>query len=417
MKTIVLGAGVIGVTTAYYLARDGHAVTVIDRQKRAGMETSFANGSQIAAHGAGPWSAPGVPTNLLRWLGKEDAPLLLRLRSLPGLLRWGPQFLRNCTAQHWRNNARAINELASVSFDELYSVIQDTGIEYDAVKRGILVVHRTQEGFDAGIAKVEANRAVGFGQRALSRAECIAVEPALEPVGAEIVGGIYSPDDETGDCLKFTQALAATCQRLGVKFMFETTIESFVRQGGAVSGVHAAGTTFGADRLILCLGSYSAPMVRALGLRLPIYPVKGYSATVAVDGWNGAPTVSLIDEKRKIGFSRLGNRLRVAGTAEFCGFDTRPNAARGNTLVQGLREMFPSFPIDRTATQWTGLRPMTPDGRPLLGTANVTNLIVNAGHGTLGWTMACGSARIIRDVVAGRPTPLGLAAFSPLRAV
>ena len=414
MNIIVLGAGVIGVTSAYYLARDGHAVTVIDRQLQAGMETSFANGSQIAAHGAGPWSAPGVPMNLLRWLGKEDAPLLLRLRAVPGLLRWGP-ILRSCTLQHWRENARAINDLCAFSFGELQTVVSDNGIECDAVKRGILVVHRTQEGFAAGAAKVEQNREVGFSQRVLTRAECLIVEPALEPVGGEIVGGIYSADDETGDRLKFTQSLASVCERLGVKFLFSTKIEGIVQERGAAVGVRTAGKTLQADRVVLCLGSYSAPMGRTLGLRLPIYPVKGYSATVQVDGWNGAPIVSLIDEKRKMGFSRLGGRLRMAGTAEFCGFDTRPNAKRGAMLVQGLREMFPSFPAERPATHWTGLRPMTPDGRPLLGQTRLGNLIVNSGHGTLGWTMACGSARIVREIVAGRPAPLPLDAFSPMR--
>jgi D-amino-acid dehydrogenase len=415
MNIIVLGAGVIGVTTAYYLARDGHAVTVLDRQAQAGMETSFANGSQIAAHGAGPWSAPGVPLNLLRWLGKEDAPLLVRLRALPGLWHWGPRFLRNCTEQRWRDNARAINELASLSFQELQSVADETGIAYDALKRGILVVHRTQQGFDAGAAKVEANRAVGFGQTVLDRAACVAVEPALESVGEQIVGGIYSADDETGDCLKFTQGLADHCRQLGVKFGFGTTVEGFLRDGGVLRGVQVAGGRLEADRVILCLGSYSAPMARALSLRLPIYPVKGYSATVPVEGWNGAPTVSLIDEKRKMGFSRLGNRLRMAGTAEFCGFDTRPNPARGAMLLQGLRDMFPSMPAGRPATHWAGLRPMTPDGRPLVGPVGVENLLVNSGHGTLGWTLACGSARLVRDLVAGRSGPLAVDAFSPLR--
>jgi D-amino-acid dehydrogenase len=416
MDIIVLGAGVIGVTTAYYLARDGHDVTVIDRQQQAGMETSFANGSQIAAHGAGPWSAPGVPMNLLRWLGRDDAPFLLRLRALPGLLRWGPKFLRNCTEQHWRDNARAINDLASLSLDELGTVVRDNAIEYDALKRGILVIHRTQQGFDAGAAKVERNRAVGFRQTVLNRDQCVEVEPALEPVASGIAGGIYSPDDETGDCLKFTQALAEICKRLGVRFMFGTTIEGFVGERGTVSGVRAGGRTIAAERVILCLGSYTAPMARALGLRLPIYPVKGYSATVAVDGWNGAPSVSLIDDQRRMGFSRLGNRLRMAGTAEFCGFDRRLNARRSEMLMHGLREMFPSFPANRPAEQWTGLRPMTPDGRPLLGSAGPRNLLVNSGHGTLGWTLACGSARVVRDLVAARPSPLSLDAFSPLRA-
>src|SRR5579871_6457260 len=382
MEIIVLGAGVIGVTTAYYLARDGHAVTVIDRQSAAGLETSFANGSQIAAHGAGPWSAPGVPMNLIRWLGREDAPFLLRLHAIPGLWRWGPQFLRNCTADRWRENARAIHELAALSYGELNEIVARHRIAYDEVKRGILVVHRTQANLDAAAAGVRANAAIGMSQKVLDGDACVAAEPALAPIRGEIVGGVHSPDDQTGDCFKFTQSLAEICRGLGVRFQFDTTVEGLVADGGKVTGVRAGGETLGADRVVLCFGSYSAPMARRLGLSLPIYPVKGYSATVSVEGWNGAPSTSLIDDKRRMGFSRLGGRLRMAGTAEFTGFDRALSPRRGELLMEGLRAMFPSFPRDHQPIHWTCLRPMTPDGRPLVGPTALANLIVNSGHGT-----------------------------------
>ncbi|HEX4765190.1 MAG TPA: D-amino acid dehydrogenase [Lichenihabitans sp.] len=411
MDILVLGAGVIGVTTAYFLARDGHRVTVVDRQPAAGLETSFANGSQIAAHGAGPWSAPGVPRNLLRWLGREDAPLLLRPRAIPGLWRWGPQFLRNCTGERWRDNARAIHDLAALSWAELNALVAEHAIAYDEVKRGILVVHRSRTALEEAARTVERNASIGMAQRVLDRDACIAAEPALAPSAGDIVGGIHSPDDQTGDCLKFTQALAEICQRAGVRFLFGREIRSIARDGSVISGVTIDGETLRAERYILCFGSYSAGTAGRLGVRLPIYPVKGYSATVSVDGWNGAPTTSLIDETRKIGFSRLGNRLRMAGTAEFTGFDTQLSEARCATLMDGLRDLFPSFPRERQPTLWTGLRPMTPDGRPLIGRNRIGNLIVNSGHGTLGWTLACGSARLVADIVAERTPAIAIAPY------
>jgi D-amino-acid dehydrogenase len=412
---VVLGAGVIGVTTAYYLAREGHRVTVIDRQPGPGLETSFANGSQLAGNGAGPWSTPNVPGDLWKWLGREDAPLLLRLGAVPGLWRWGPQFLRNCSAERWRVNARAITSLAILSLAELKAVTADHAIEYDALKRGILVVHRSQESLDRAAAGLAASNELGMRKVALDREAVIATEASLQPIEQEIAGGIYSPDDETGDCLKFTQALAAIAEDSGVRFLYNAKIGLPRMEGRRIAAIDVAGSEVRGEHYVMCLGSDSLRIARGLGLRLPIYPVKGYSATVSVAGWNGAPTASLVDEKRKMGFSRLGDRLRMAGTAEFAGFDRRLNDARGGMLISALREMFPSFPIDREAVHWAGLRPMTPDGRPLIGQAGPENLLINSGHGTLGWTLACGSARVIADLLGRRPLPVAAEDFSPLR--
>jgi D-amino-acid dehydrogenase len=412
---VVLGAGVIGVTTAYYLAREGHRVTVIDRQPGPGLETSFANGSQLAGNGAGPWSTPNVPRDLWKWLGREDAPLLLRLSAVPGLWRWGPQFLRNCSVERWRENARAITSLAVLSLAELKAVTGDHAIEYDSLKRGILAVHRSQESLDHAAAGLVASNDLGMRKVALDREAVVATEASLQPIEQEIAGGIYSPDDETGDCLKFTRALAAIAEQSGVRFLYGAEIRRLRTEGRRIAAIDVAGSEIRGDCYVMCLGSDSMRIARDLGLRLPIYPVKGYSATVSVAGWNGAPTASLVDEKRKMGFSRLGDRLRMAGTAEFAGFDLSLNAARGGSLLAGLREMFPSFPADREAVHWAGLRPMTPDGRPLLGQAGLENLLINSGHGTLGWTLACGSARVIADILAKRRLPVAAEDFSPLR--
>jgi D-amino-acid dehydrogenase len=416
MDVVVLGAGIIGVTTAFYLAREGHRVTVIDRRSGPGLETSFANGSQLAGGGAGPWSTPNVPRDLWRWLGREDAPLLLRLSATPGLWRWGPEFLRNCTPERWRENARVITSLAILSFAEFKALTAEHVFDFDSVKRGILAIHRSQESLDRAAAGLAASNALGMRKIALDREQAIAIEESLRPIEHEIAGAIYSPDDETGDCLKFTQALAAIAEKSGVRFLFDADLRSLRSDGRRVTGIdikNGASSQIRADCYIMCLGSESMRIARRLGIYLPIYPVKGYSATVSVAGWNGAPTASLVDDKRKMGFSRLGDRLRMAGTAEFAGFDPSLNRIRGGLLMAGLYEMFPSFPREREAVQWAGLRPMTPNGRPLLGQTKLENLFVNSGHGTLGWTLACGSARVMADILARRSPPVSVAAFAP----
>ncbi|MCR6671869.1 D-amino acid dehydrogenase [Devosia ginsengisoli] len=415
MDIIVLGAGIVGVATAYCLAQEGHTVRVVERQAAAGLETSFANGSQLVAHGGGPWSAPGVPTNLLKWFGRRDAPLMLRLSAIPGLWRWGPQFLLNCTQARWTHNAISLHHLAMSSIRELDRIVADERLEFDQLRKGILVVHKSQQAFDAAAAHVAVENAAGMRKHAVDAEACIALEPALTHQRHQISGGIYAEADRTGDCLSFTQALATAALRLGVTFDYQTRIESITSNGRSITGVVTDKGRLQADRYVMCLGSYSPLLSRQVGIDLPIYPVKGYSATVSVDGWDGAPTISLIDASRKMGFSRLGNRLRIAGTAEFAGHSTTLDADRGKILLDGLLEMFPFCPGAADAMHWSGLRPMTPDGVPVVGRTRLDNLLINSGHGTLGWSLSCGSARLICELIGNRTPEIDPGLYAPER--
>jgi D-amino-acid dehydrogenase len=406
---LVLGAGIIGTTSAWYLAQAGCRVTLIERQAGVGLETSFANGSLVTPSMSDPWAAPGLPWQLMKWLGREDAPFLLRLGALPGLTSFGPAFLRNCTAARWRRNTETILRLTRYSQAALNALVAETGIAYDGASLGILRLCRDPKALEH--AEMVA-AAVGVAHRLLDAAGCASLEPAIAPAAHQIAGGIHFPDDQSGDAYKFTTALAELARDAGVDCRFGVTIQTLETAGDRVTGVITDQGRLEADRYLVALGCAGTSLLRPLGLRLPVYPVKGYSVTLELDGWNGAPRVPLVDSGRKLAIVRLGDRLRLAGTAELTGYDTTLNPARGANLLASLRTLLPDAPNLATARHWTGLRPMTPDGIPILGSTPYANLFLNIGHGHLGWTMACGSAKLLADLITDRPTEIELAGMT-----
>ena len=402
MRIAILGSGVIGVASAYYLAKAGHEVTVLDRQPAPGMETSFANAGEISPGYASPWAAPGIPRKAIKWLFMEHSPLILRLKVDPEMVGWLVSLLRNCTKARYAINKGRMVRLAEFSRDRLIDLRASTGIEYDQRMRGTLQVFRTQKQLE-GIGKdIEVLRAGKVPFEVMDRARCVAIEPGLGAVSDKIVGGLHLPNDETGDCFQFTTKLGSLCAGLGVKFRFETIVERLNVHGDAVAEVITNQGTIRADAYVVAFGSYSGTFVRPLGLRLPVYPVKGYSITVPVIDEARAPQSTLMDETYKIAITRLGDRIRVGGMAEISGFDNTLHAKRRSTLEHSVSGLFPGAGDLSAATFWSGLRPMTPDGTPIVGATAVRNLFLNTGHGTLGWTMACGSGHVLADIVSGR---------------
>jgi D-amino-acid dehydrogenase len=411
MRVIVLGAGVVGTASAWYLARQGHEVSVVDRQGAAGLETSFANGGQISASHAEPWAEPGVPAKLAQWLGDEDAPIVFRPRAEWGQWAWGARFLFECLPFRNRENTRQILALALYSLDALRELRRDTGIEYDQLARGILAFHTEESAFERAVAQAERMRRFGATREVRTAEECIAIEPALRHAADRIVGGIHTPGDESGDACKFTQALARLAAEQGVRFEYGRTIKRLEVEGARVRCVVLADAAGRDDRIVadayvVALGSYSPLALGPLGISIPVYPLKGYSVTVPLEADDEAPTVSLSDVEHKLVFSRLGDRLRVAGTAEMDGYNTDVNDVRCEAIVRRTFDLFPGAGHPARAEYWTGLRPATPSNVPCVGRTRYPNLFLNTGHGTLGWTMACGSGRAIADIVSGRmPEP------------
>lgn len=408
MKILILGAGVIGVTSAWYLSRAGHQVTVVDRQPEAALETSHANGGQIAAGHAEPWASPEVVPKLLRWLGREDAPLLFRPRADWAQWRWGLGFLRECLPGRFERNTRNLSSLAVFSRDSLRALRKDTGIQYDQLSRGILHFCTAQDEFDVLTGHAGVPGYLGIRREFKTAGECLELEPALRGSQAPIVGGVFTPDDESGDAHKFTQALARLALAQGTVFRTRTTIESIDSKAGRITGVRLAGGSaerLAADAYVVALGSYSPLILEPLGIRIPVYPLKGYSITIPLSAGTAAraPMVSLTDESNKLVFSRLGERLRVAGTAELTGYDLHVNAARCAAIRERTRALFPGVDDGARVEYWAGLRPATPTNAPLIGATRYPNLFLNTGHGTLGWTLACGSARALAEIVSERP--------------
>jgi D-amino-acid dehydrogenase len=408
MKVLVLGAGVIGTTSAWYLAKAGHEVTVVDRQPGAGLETSFANGGQISVSQSEPWAAPGTPLKLLKWLAREDAPLLFRPQLSWHQLSWGGRFLFECLPSRFRFNIREMVNLGRYSRESLQELRRETGIEYDQLDRGILQFYTDAKDFEGARRGSEVLREYGIERVVKTVDEAIAIEPALENARDQLVGATYAPGDESGDATKFTQNLAGLCEKAGVRFCYQARIEAIEAGGGRVSGIrvrHETGKTetLSADAYVVALGSYSPLLLRPIGISIPVYPAKGYSATLSTEGFQGAPHVSLTDDGHKLVFSRLGERLRIAGTAELTGYDTELNMLRCTALVKRARALFPTAADYANPTYWTGLRPATPSNCPLIGrTSRHRNLYINTGHGTLGWTEACGSGRALADIVSGK---------------
>jgi D-amino-acid dehydrogenase len=412
VNVIVLGSGVVGTTSAYFLAKAGHQVTVIERQEGAGLETSFGNAGEISSGHAAPWAAPGVPRRALGWMLMKHGPLVLRPKPDPAMWRWLAQMLGNCNpAAYARNKARMVR-LAEYSRDCFVQLRADTGIAYDERSQGTLQVFRTAQQLDEAQGDIAVLKQFGVPYELLDPAGCARAEPALARVPGRITGGLLLPKDETGDCFKFTQALAELAKGLGVSFRHGVSIERIAHEGGRVTSVLTSAGQFQADAYVLALGSYSPLLAKPLGLRLPIYPVKGYSITVPITDASGAPESTVMDESFKVAITRLGERIRVGGTAELSGYDLRLRASRREPLVRSLMDLFPHGGDVARASFWCGLRPMTPDGTPLIGATPYRNLYLNTGHGTLGWTMSCGSARVLADLMSGRQAEIDLEGLS-----
>lgn len=395
MKVIVLGAGVVGTATAWYLRQAGHEVTVLERQPGPAQETSFANGCQISVSHAEPWANPATLVKVLRALGREDAPLLFRLRADPQQWRWCLQFVRECRPARVAANLRRIVAIAEYSRQSLQALRADTGIEYDSLARGILHFYTDQREFDKSCHAAAAMRALGCARMPVSADEVVRIEPALAAVRAKLVGGDYTASDESGDVFKFTVQLARLGGAAGIVFRYNSTVTRLLADGGRVNGVEIIDgegrhQVLRADACVIALGSFSAGLLAPLGIRLMIYPGKGYSATYPVIDAGAAPTVSLTDDGHKLVLSRLGGRLRVAGTCELNGYSRALNPVRCEAITRRVRELFPAACDYSAPTYWTGLRPLTPSNVPYIGPTRYPNLYLNTGHGTLGWTMACG---------------------------
>lgn len=406
MKILVLGAGVVGTSSAWYLAAAGHEVTVIDRQPAAGMETSFANGGQISASHAEPWANPHVLPRLLKWLGREDAPLLWHWRADAVQFAWGLRFLRECLPGRTRANINAILAMALYSRQQLQALRQALALDYQQLQRGILHVYTDRAELAGAMQAASVMARYGLERQMLDAAACVALEPALAGASHLLVGGDYTASDESGDAHLFTRALAERAAAAGVVFRHATHIERIATAGGRVAGVvvhdDTAPELLTADAYVVALGSYSPLLVRPLGVSLPIVPAKGYSATLTLADGAIAPSVSLTDDERKLVFSRLGNRLRVAGTAEFNGYNLDLNPVRCQALIDRTKQFFPQLEIVGEPQFWCGLRPATPSNVPFIGRTHLPNLWLNTGHGTLGWTMACGSGAALADLIGGR---------------
>ena len=406
MKVIVLGAGLLGVASAYFLRQQGHDVTVIDRQAAPAAETSFANGGQISVSHAEPWANPDAPLKVLKWLGKEDAPLLFRIRADMRQWLWGLQFLRECTPARTRRNIEQIVRLGTYSRATLQKLRRDLGLTYDERTIGILHFYTSQKEFDGAERPAAQMRDLGCDRRVISADEAVRIEPALRHVRPQLAGATFTAEDESGDANSFARALAANCASDGVEFLMSHNITALRGTNSRLEHVEVTNAEgrfqqLRSDAFVLAMGSFSPLLTGPLGIRLPIYPAKGYSVTMPVKDESMAHQVSLTDDEHKLVFSRLGDRLRIAGTAELNGYDRDLNQVRCEAIVRRVEELFPGAGDTTRAQFWAGLRPATPSNVPLIGRTRLPNLFLNTGHGTLGWTHACGSGKSIARIVSG----------------
>jgi D-amino-acid dehydrogenase len=402
MKILILGSGVIGVTAAHYLAEAGHEVTVVDRQSGPALETSFANAGEVSPGYSSPWAGPGVPVKAIKWLLMKHGPLVIRPLIDPTMWSWVLKMLMNCNSKSYAVNKARMVPIAEYARDCLRELRASTGISYDERSQGTLQLFRTEKQLHGISGDVEVLKQFGVPFEVLDPAGCIAVEPALAKVKGKFVGGLRLPGDETGDCQMFTERLASHAASRGVTFRFGTTIERIVAEGGKITGVATSAGLLTADAYVVALGSYSPIMVKPLGLSLPVYPIKGYSITVPIGNEAGAPVSTVMDETYKVAITRLGGRIRAGGTAEISGYDLRLHDGRKATLTHSVGDLFPDGADLEGAKFWCGLRPMTPDGPPIIGGTRFANLYLSTGHGTLGWTMSCGSGKVLADIVSGR---------------
>lgn len=411
MHVLVLGSGVIGVTSAYYLAQQGAKVTVLDRQAGPAEETSFANAGQISPGYSTPWAAPGIPFKAVKWMFQQHAPLAMNLDGSLWQLQWMAQMLKNCNPADYAMNKERMTRVAEYSRDCLRELRQKTDIQYEHRSKGTLQVFRNEAQLEMVQRDIAVLQECGVPHQLLLGNDLAKVEPALAHVQDTLVGGLHLPNDETGDCYLFTNALAEMATGLGVTFKFKQNVERLITQGNEITGVVVNGEVLTADRYVLAFGSYSRDFLKPLDLSLPVYPVKGYSLTVPIVDANFAPQSTVLDETYKIAITRFDQRIRVGGMAELSGFNQHLNTARRATLEMVTQELFPGGNLAE-ASFWTGLRPMTPDGTPIIGATRFRNLFLNTGHGTLGWTMACGSGKLISDLVLNHPTEISTEGLS-----
>jgi D-amino-acid dehydrogenase len=419
MRILVLGSGVIGVTSAYYLAKAGHQVTVIDRQPGPALETSFANAGQISPGYASPWAAPGIPLKAMKWMLQHHAPLAFAPDGSAFQLQWMWQMLRNCSSSRYAVNKERMVRLAEYSRDCLRELRAETGIDYESRQNGTMQVFRSAQQFDDAAKDIEVLKDAGVPYELLTRDQLSIAEPALERVKQKLYGSLRLPNDETGDCQLFTARLAAMAKSLGVRFRFGVAIDSLEFDADRVTGVRCGSETFIADRYVVALGAFSTALLKP-ALDIPVYPMKGYSITVPIADADAAPRSTVLDETYKVAITRFDQRIRVGGMAEIAGFNTALDLRRRATLEMVVNDLFPGAGDSAKATFWTGLRPMTPDGTPIVGPTRVRNLYLNTGHGTLGWTMACGSAQLLADLItkkrpAIKSVDLGVARYVPIQ--
>ncbi len=415
MKVLVLGSGVIGVASAWYLAKAGHEVEVVDRQSGPALETSFANAGEVSPGYSAPWAGPGVPIKAIQWMLMQHSPLVIWPLLDPAMWRWGAMMLANCTEKAYALNKSRMVPIAEYSRDCLKALRAETGLAYDERAQGTLQLFRTQQQLDSIGGDVAVLKQYGVPFEVLDRAGFCAVEPALKLTQHKFVGALRLPGDETGDCFKFSNRLAEMAAALGVKFRWNTRIESLQVGGGAITGVHTDAGLLKADKVVLALGSYSPLLLSPVGVRIPVYPVKGYSITVPITDAQYAPESTIMDETHKVAVTRLGDRIRVGGTAELAGYSLNLREPRRGTLNHVVSDLFPQGGDVSKATFWCGLRPMTPDGTPIIGPTPVQNLLLATGHGTLGWTMACGTGRVIADLVSGKTPDIDVSGLAMAR--
>ncbi len=412
MKVIVMGSGVIGVAAAYQLALAGHEVSVIDRQSGAALETSFANAGEVSPGYSSPWAGPGIPLKAIKWLLMQHRPLVIRPHIDMTMIRWCLAMLRNCTAARYEINKGRMLRLAEYSRDCLRALRAQIDIRYDERMQGTLQLFRTRKQLDGAASDIVVLQRYGIAHELLDIDGCMRHEPALAQVRGKFVGGLRLPGDETGDCYKFTHTLAQLAQERGVHFHYGTSIGALHREGDRLSGVATSAGVLRADAYLLALGSHSTPLLGRVGIGIPVYPVKGYSITVPIVDAHGAPESTVMDETHKVAITRLGDRIRVGGTAELAGYDLQLHDARRRTLVHVVSDLFPGGGDTSRASFWCGLRPMTPDGTPIVGPTPIKNLYLATGHGTLGWTMAAGTARVMADLISGRRPDIDLSGLT-----
>lgn len=400
MRVVILGSGVVGVASAWYLAKAGHEVTVIDRQAGPAEETSAGNAGQISPGYAAPWAAPGVPLKAVKWMFQRHAPLAIRLDGTSTQLKWMWQMLRNCDMRHYQTNKSRMVRIAEYSRDCLKALREETGIQYEGRQGGTLQLFRTEQQFASAYKDIAVLKEAGVPYELLESSQLASAEPALAQVAHKLTGGLRLPNDETGDCQLFTRQLAEMARQAGVKFEFNKQVDRLLVENGQISGVQCGNEVVKADAYVVAFGSYSTALLADL-VSIPVYPLKGYSLTIPITDPASAPYSTVLDETYKIAITRFDKRIRVGGMAEIVGFNTQLAKARRETLEMVVRDLYPNGGNIEEATFWTGLRPMTPDGTPIVGKTSLKNLYLNTGHGTLGWTMACGSGQLLADIISG----------------